>query len=209
MGDDLRGHPLDVVSACRAVDLGIFQIAVDSLRRLIGSKTFYVFTARSNFARFRRVLGPGINLMDEDEAIPDMTLDALKKMKLPGFPKGAGWYFQQFLKFSFCHRRQENDYYLIWDADTVPLRPLEFFERDGRMLFTVAEEEHPPYFETYRKLLQEEEPMREFSFISQHMVVQKSILREMLGRIESNFPGPESWAWKIARNLDGTSNESL
>ncbi len=32
--------------------------------------------------------------------------------------------------------------------------------------------------------------MREFSFISQHMIVQKSILREMLGRIESNFPGP-------------------
>ncbi len=106
-------------------------------------------------ARFRRVLGPGINLIDEDKAIPDMTLEALKKMKLPGFPKGAGWYFQQLLKFSFCHRQQENDYYLIWDAWTLfRLRPLEFFKHDGRMLFTIAEEEHVPYLETYSKALE-------------------------------------------------------
>jgi len=80
---------------------------------------------------------------------------------------------------------------------------MEFFEERGAMLFTIADEEHGPYFDTYRKLLGEE-PRREFSFIAQHMPVRKSILREMLARIEEQVVGEgENWAWKIMRNLEG------
>jgi hypothetical protein len=132
-----------------------------------------------------------------------MTLEALRTLSLPGFPHGAGWYFQQLLKLQFSFSRTEDDYYLIWDADTIPLRPLEFFDEKGAMLLTIADEEHAPYFETYRKLLGEE-PRREFSFISQHIPVRKSILREMLSHIEARQPGNENWAWKIMRNLEGT-----
>ena len=152
----------------------------------------------------RREIGADVNLVDQDALIPEMTLARLKQLTLPGFPKGAGWYFQQLLKFAFCFQKPEDDYFLIWDADTVPLRPLEFFDESGRMLFTIAMEQHQPYYETYRKLLRQE-PHPEFSFIAQHMIVQKSILREMLAKIDSNFVGSDSWAWKIMRNLDGTS----
>jgi hypothetical protein len=77
------------------------------------------------------------------------------------------------------------------------------------MLFTTATEHHRPYFETYQNLLRHN-PRREFSFISQHIIVRKSILREMLQTIEQNFPGPENWAWKIMRHLagDGTNRFS-
>jgi hypothetical protein len=89
---------------------------------------------------------------------------------------------------------------LIWDADTVPLRPMRFFDESGRMLLTKATEHHTPYFETYRRLLGEE-PRREFSFIAQHILVQKSLLREMLARIEAHIPGDGNWASKIMRTL--------
>jgi len=199
----LRHHPLDIVTACRAADLRILRLTFAALERYVSLRRLFVITARSNFRSCRRALGEEVILIDEDTFIPGMTLDALRQLPLPGFPRGAGWYFQQLLKFQFAFSEPAEDYYLIWDADTIPLRPLEFFDGHGAMLFTTADEEHPPYFDTYRQLLGEE-PRREFSFISQHIIVRKSILREMLAKIEARYPGDESWAWKIMRHLEGT-----
>jgi Family of unknown function (DUF6492) len=201
---ELRDRPLDVVTACRAADLSILRITERNLREYMPFKRLHVFTASKALPSFRRALSSETVLLDEDAVIPGITLPELRNLTLPGFPKGAGWYFQQLLKFSFAFQYTSDDYYLIWDADTVPLRPLKFFDADGRMLFTKAEENHSPYFDTYRKLLLEE-PHREFSFIAQHLIVQKSILREMLAAIEANIPGPGNWAQKIMHNLSGNS----
>ncbi len=184
----MPGRPLEIVTACRAADFPILRLAHAALQRFVPFKKLHVMTARANFSKLQDILGNDVELHDEDAIIPGMTLAQLRELSLPGFPKGAGWYFQQLLKYAFCFQEEADDYYLIWDADTVPLRPLEFFDADGRMLLTKAEEEHAPYFENYRRLLGEE-PNREFSFISQHMLVQKSILREMLARIESDLRG--------------------
>lgn len=201
--ENLRHHRLDVVSACQAADLPILQLNVAAQKRFLPLRQSHVITAQRNFPRFREALGEEVALIDEDTFIPGLNLASLRALPLPGFPHGAGWYFQQLLKFQFCFSRAEDDYYVIWDADTIPLQPLEFFDDRGAMQFTVADEEHTPYFATYRRLLGEE-PNREYSFISQQMPVRKSILREMLSRIDTRFPGNENWAWKIMRNLEGT-----
>jgi len=127
-------------------------------------------------------------------------LAELQKINRPHFPRAAGWYFQQLLKLQFAFLHPDDDYYLIWDADTVPLRPLQFFDHDGRMLLTKAAEYHLPYFETYQRLLREP-PQREFSLIAQHMIVQKSIAREMLARIQQQTDGHQHWAWSIMASL--------
>ena len=200
--NNLRRQPLDIVTACRLKDLHILTLAAHNLPRFVPFKKLHVLTARANFPAFAQALGPQVALIDEDEFVPGLTLEQMRTLTEPGFPQGAGWYFQQFLKFGFAFQDTGDDHYLIWDADTVPLRPLEFFDDAGRMLFTKAAENHPPYFETYRNLLRHD-PRREFSFISQHIIARKSILREMLQTIETNFPGPENWAWKIMRHLAG------
>jgi hypothetical protein len=207
--NELRHQPLDIVTACRLKDLHILRLAAQNLPRFVPFKKLHVLTARANFPAFTKTLGSDVALIDEDAFIPGLTLAQLRALNEPGFPAGAGWYFQQFLKFGFAFHATADDHYLIWDADTVPLRPLEFFDAHGRMLFTTAAENHPPYFETYRNLLRHD-PHREFSFISQHIIVRKSILREMLQTIEKKFPGPENWAWKIMRNVagDGTNRFS-
>lgn len=200
--EHLRSRPLDIVSACRLRDLATLKLASDGLREFVPFKSLHVFTARPNFSAFAKTLGGNVELMDEDAAIEGMTLEQLRSSMGPALSRGAGWYFQQFLKFSFAFKNAEDNHYLIWDADTVPLRPLEFFDEQGRMLFIKATEYHPPYFETYKKLFRQE-PHYEFSFISQHAIVRKSFLREMLQSIEKNIPGDENWAWKIMNNLGG------
>jgi hypothetical protein len=146
-----------------------------------------------------------VRVMDEEDFVPGVRLDELRRLPAPHFPRAAGWYFQQLLKLQFAFIEPDDDYYLIWDADTVPLRSMTFFDADGRMLLTRATEFHAPYFETYRRLLGEE-PHREFSLIAQHMLVQKSLAREMLGRIELHVRGDGNWAWKIMRSLPPTGD---
>ena len=198
----LSHQPLDIVTACRLKDLPVLKLAARNLPLFVPFKKLHVLTARRHFPQFSKALGPEVILVDEDAFIPGMTLAELRLLAEPGFPQGAGWYFQQFLKYQFAFQETGDDHYLIWDADTVPLQPLEFFDDQGRMLLTTAEEHHLPYFETYQNLLRHD-PHREFSFISQHMIVRKSILREMLESIDSNLPGLENWAWKIMRHLRG------
>ena len=201
--EPLRSRPLDIVSACRLRDLATLKLTSESLRQFVPFKTLHVYTARANFTAFAEALGGDIKLIDEDSAIEGMTLEQLRRFPEAGFPQGAGWYFQQLLKLSFAFRETEDDHYLIWDADTIPLRPIQFFDEQGRMLFTKATERHLPYFETYKNLLGQD-PRYEFSFISQHAIVRKSLLREMLEAVGKNVPGNESWPWKIMRSLGGS-----
>jgi len=193
---------MDVVAACLKRDLPLLTLAYRNLRRFVAVKQLHVITPRRDFRHFESALGKDVVLLDENEMIPGMTLQALKVIPLARFSQGHGWYFQQLLKFQFAFRQTEDDHYLIWDSDTIPLRPLEFFDPQGRMWLTKSDEFHAPYFLTYEKILGRP-AKRDFSFIAQHMLIRKSILREMLAGIERHCPGSENWAWKIMRNLAG------
>jgi hypothetical protein len=196
----LPGRALSVVSTCRARDLPVLEITAQRLGECISLKSLHVIAPANDCDQIRARLGNRAAVISEDEFIPGMTPAELRKLARPHFPAAAGWYLQQFLKLQFAFQDPGDDYYLIWDADTVPLRKLEFFDRDGRMLLTKATEQHPPYFETYQQLLQES-PNREYSLIAQHMVVQKSVAREMLAQIQQRTDNGEHWAWSIMHNL--------
>jgi hypothetical protein len=196
----LARRPLVVLAPCRARDLPVLEIVARWLPQTIPLKEFVVVSPNAECARIQRQLGNQARVLPENDFVSGVTLAELQQLPLSGFPRAAGWYFQQLIKLQFAFADTDDDYYLIWDADTVPLRPMRFFDESGRMLLTRAKEQHAAYFETYRRLLGEE-PNREFSFIAQHMLVQKSAAREMLGRIEAHVPGEGNWAWKIMRSL--------
>jgi hypothetical protein len=193
-------RPLQVVMACVARDLPILEIGARKLAELVPLKSLHVVVRDDELPRFRQRLGSSVNLIAENAFIPGMTIERLRALRMEAFPRAAGWYFQQLLKLQFAFMDPEDDYFMIWDADTIPLRPMRFFDDAGRMLLTKATEYHTPYFDTYRTLLGEE-PNREFSFIAQHLVVQKSVVREMLDRVEQRFTGEGNWAWKVMRAL--------
>ena len=196
------GRPLQIVTTCKGRDLPILEITARKLWETVPCRALFVIAPECNCPAIRRRLGTLANVIAEDDFIPTMTMDKLRQLDIHGFPGvgAAGWYFQQLLKLQFAFVEPSEDFYLMWDADTVPLRPLRFFDAEGRMLLTTATEHHAPYFETYRRLLGAE-ANAEFSLIAQHIVVQKSIAREMLARIERHVAGTETWPWKIMRSL--------
>ena len=229
--DPVDGNPgaFDIVTACRKKDLFTLQIAYPRLQKYVPHRRLIIFTAPSNHKAFLNKLGSEVVILDEDQVVPHMTLGQLRSAgNLPGFPEGAGWYFQQFLKFSYPHLEPRAERYLIWDADTIPLRPFQPFGEDGKAFLTPALPEcadpppgmaadartrqllqqatrpHLAYFENYELLLGEK-PEDSQSFISQHMPIRVSCLKGMLSAIDARHPGNDGWAWKIIRNLRGAN----
>jgi hypothetical protein len=193
---------MQIVSACISRDLPIYRFTCESLRKHLPGAEVHLITRGEDFNQFRNACGSDITLWNEAEILPEISMSDIRRLPLPFMPHGAGWYFQQFLKFAFHRSSSNEDNYLIWDADTVLLRPLEFIDPDGRAIYTKANEHHRPYFETFQALFGVD-AKREFSFISQHQLINRTILREMLSEIESRHPESPNWAWAIMRNLRG------
>lgn len=118
----------------------------------------------------------------------------------------VGWYYQQFLKMAFAFSNYcDTDYYLSWDSDTIPLRRIDFFNDKGNPYFTMKIEHHDPYFAAIKRLL-DISKTNELSYIAENMMFNKSIMIEMINRIQSNsMLEGDTWYEKIVYALEPES----
>ena len=123
---------------------------------IIGCENIYIVTNKNNFGRLGHLhIFPNVELLDENELVPELNFGIVHEcMKKKGErrPNCVGWYFQQLLKFAFAKSKWAKEYYLTWDADTIPLSPLSFFN-ENQPLFTKKIEYHEPYFITLNRIL--------------------------------------------------------
>jgi hypothetical protein len=129
---------------------------------------------------------PIYQIVDENSLLGGLTYQKIYQIiKSQGREHtNTGWFFQQFLKLGFALSEYcDTEYYLSWDADTIPVRPLDFFSDSGHPYFTMKTEHHRPYFEAIHKLLGLEKSNPR-SYIAEHMMFNRNVMREMLGRID-------------------------
>ena len=125
------------------------------------------------------IINYSFEVIAEDLIISQWDI-ARVKSRLGKFENRAGWYYQQFLKLAYCSIAEQGRY-VIWDADTVCL-DAPIFEIEGKFVFTPSRERHEPYYSTLKKLTGSD-ILSERSFISQYMVIDTTICREMLSEI--------------------------
>ena len=111
-----------------------------------------------------------------------------------------GWYEQQFLKMAYS-RICKKKYYLIYDTDTIPIKTINLFE-NNQPYFDMKTEHHLPYFNTLNRLI----PGLKFSkrsYISEHMMIKTTLMKNLLETIEMNnrIPGKLFWE-KILMAID-------
>ena len=99
--------------------------------------------------------------------------------------KRAGWYIQQFIKLGYS-KICKDDYYLLWDSDTVPVKRVELFDDAGIPYLDCKTEYHKPYFDTISQLFPGYEKQVEGSFIAEHMLINKQFMLDMINSIEQN-----------------------
>lgn len=128
-----------------------------------------------------------IIFLDENLIYPDLTFAKIKELlsKTKCEEDKTGWYFQQFLKFAWSFNSKAADYYLTWDSDTIPLKQIDFFSKEGKPYFLKKQEFNASYFQTMEKLLGLKKE-NDFSFIAESMIFSKKIVTELIEKIESN-----------------------
>jgi len=176
------------------------------IRKNIETDVIYVITNRRCFNEFSSHFCSQyrVRLIDENQLIPSLSFSSVKNvLAKAGRENMAGWYFQQFLKIGFSLSDFARDYYLIWDSDTVPLQKLSFF-KDQHILINPKTEHHQPYFNTISKLFKVDK-FADYSFISEHIMVDSAIMREMISKIlkEAN------WFEIILNHCDLSINQSF
>lgn len=108
-------------------------------------------------------------------------------MKTESVPRGiVGWYYQQFLKMGYSLICKDK-YYLSWDGDTVPCVPVSMFKKGTKIpYFDLKNEYCEEYFVTMSKLFSGFHKVIKKSFVSEHMLFDSGIMREIIKNLEDN-----------------------
>lgn len=148
-------------------------------------------------------------IIDENKIIDCITFHKVKNLlyKYKFQDNRVGWYLQQFIKIGFAQSEYcKNDYYLSWDADTLPINHISFFSSNNHPFFDMKTEYHKPYFDTIANLF-DLEKINNKSYISEHMIFNKTIVNEFISCIENNknIIG-DNWAEKILSSSNPNEN---
>ena len=143
-------------------------------------------------------------VLDEDALLKDLSIKRVYHL-LYTYEKDhsrPGWYFQQFLKMAFALTEFcKNEYYLSWDSDTLPLQHIDFFDAERHPLFTMKSEHHQPYFNSIKRLLNIDEHNSK-SYIAEHMLFNREIMKEVILKIEQSTITGSDWIEKIINSID-------
>lgn len=195
----------DVIVPMTADNLPVFHINVEWIKKNLSCKRIIVIGAENLRVPSEEL---GVDFILEDSLVEGMTLKNIKGVMESrlGHGKRSGWYFQQFLKLAYAYVC-EDEYYIVWDADTVPLHKIDHMIA-GQPVFTKKEEMEPAYFQTLDKLFDGKvKRCVDFSFICENMIMNVKVMKEMLADImqQPGLQGGTFWE----RILSAVSDENL
>ncbi len=184
--------------------------AIKSLAIFSKAKRIFVITAQNNFVFFYTNLNCeslSLILLDEDDIIEGVDLFFVKKVleERIGINERAGWYFQQFIKMAVSKEIIDlASFYLLWDSDTLMLDYITFFDSNNRVLINPKKEYHKPYFDVMKKIIGLDKKVN-FSFISEHLMINKNYMQELINIIQKNAPENVLWVKFILDSIDDDS----
>lgn len=197
----------NVVCPLAEKDVDSYYRGIDNLEKYLEAKKFVVIGNSKVKKKIEKVGDKRIEYVDENQFVSYNEIKAIIANISNNDEfclKRTGWYLQQFLKFSYsliC----KDEYYILWDADTIPIRKHEM-HAGNKLIFDMKTEHHEPYFETFAKLFPQYTKRSSFSYISEHMIVKNSIMRELIVELANTKISGQTWYEKV---LNAISVKSL
>jgi hypothetical protein len=133
-----------------------------------------------------------IEFIDENTLFSNLNIETINRMLIlkTGVGNRAGWYFQQFLKMAYS-QHCDDEYYLVWDSDTLPLEEISFFNEDQKpyLSYKSFEKHDLPYFETIKNIFNIEVVINpeSKSYVVEHMLFNTRIMKHLISDIQSNL----------------------
>ncbi|MBL4806275.1 MAG: hypothetical protein JKY31_03195 [Rhodobacteraceae bacterium] len=154
-----------VISVCSIQHIEVWKITSKEIIRNIPASRYRLFVPDDDLDAFKEISPDEYEILGDSSIIGDLKNRLLSKMPASQHFR-VGWYLQQFIKLTAIHEATDGDVILIWDADTVPLKQLEFIAPDGALSFYTGKENHAPYFDNIAATLNLEKIV-DYSFIAQ------------------------------------------
>lgn len=147
---------------------------------------------------------PHIHFMNEDELDDTINMRFLRDylQNRIGVSNRAGSYMQQFIKMVYAFKSQ-TPLYLTWDIDTIPHKPLSFFDEE-KILFSYTDEYHVPYFDTMKRLFNMHKSFSK-SFIAEHLMIDRDIMKEIVVKLQ-NVDLAKHW---LVNGMDAVDDEFI
>lgn len=186
-----------VISVCSKKDLHVWKFASREILKSIESDTYEVIVPDAEVELFSKISPNQYIVTPESIYAGGLRNLILKKMPSSNISK-LGWYLQQFIKINASRANNEDDYILIWDADTVPVRKLSFFNKSSKLIYYKGDENHEPYFDFIKKILGLEKLVN-FSFIAQCFPLKVEWLNSFCNHISSDA---ESWESRMLSEIN-------
>jgi hypothetical protein len=182
-------NKIDIIVPLVSADVKIFIKNIPFIQQNLPVKQIVVIGAADVFPFLKEL--KDVIFVNEDCVYPGMTLDTVREMKksMSGKERRAGWYFQQFLKMGYAHLCKD-EYYLIWDSDTIPINKIDFFTNENKPYLAYRDyvKYDESYFRTQEKLLPEEtlKKNRKESFVTEHLLVNTNIMKRLILELQNN-----------------------
>jgi hypothetical protein len=194
----------DVILVVAGKDLDNLGLVCNNLIKHFSPEKIVVITNDTIKAESKVISNNILNVqvMDEREILKPLDKLDISSLKVAGFPSRYFWYYQQFLKILYAHHCKSK-YYLIWDADTIPIKKMSFFNDENRVNITCGNEKlHQEYVDT-NKLLFDSIDVANKSFISQHMMIDRNVMLSLISEVETKFL--TNFQTAVLANLQGES----
>ena len=194
----MTGSIDEVISVCSAKDLEVWTVASKNIVQFIPAARYTVIVPDSQVDLFSSVTGAPYQVKPESSFVGNAKERIAQTLSAENQDR-VGWYLQQFVKISAILAHDDQDIVLIWDADTVPLKSLEFIDQNGRLIYYKGSEFRKSYFEFIERALGLKRD-QDFSFIAQSLVAKVVWVRELFQFLENKTQKP--WPEAVLAFLD-------
>ena len=169
--------------------------------RYLPIKNIYVIGPETIAEKVSSANDSRLIFMNENEFVDVPRIRELYSSRTDKKPNWAGWYIQQFIKMQFA-KFTSDEYYLIWDSDTIPIKKAVLFDDNNNPFFDIKYEFVPAYFETINRLIPDMRKAINGSFVCEHMVIKSEYMRTMICEIESSSVSGSNFQEKIINAID-------
>jgi hypothetical protein len=187
-----------VISVCSIKDIDVWTVAAKHIVQFISAKQYTVIVPDSQVQMFAAVTKAPYQVKPESLFIGNLK-EKIAQTLTPENQDRVGWYLQQFVKISAVLAHEDQDVVLIWDADTVPLKKLEFINSNGQFIYYKGDEYRKSYFDFIERALGLKRTQN-FSFIAQSLILKVSWARELTNALAQSAQLP--WVDAVLSFLD-------
>ena len=190
---------VQVITMCSLPHEVVWRLTSALLPRLIRADDFAVYVPENEEAHFAQITPRPVRVLPKS-LLNGSYVNALHQALVEcGNSARFGWYLQQFHKIEAI-LQSPAELVAIWDADCVPLRPIDLFDEIGRPIYMEATEYNEEYFRAIDRLVGIRKSHGP-SFVIPGFPTKKVWVQELVDAIEKRHKG-KTWQEAIICSTD-------